>query len=184
MNNNYDPQEIFGEKLEQDEEILHSGLAHDASGCLLGCAVLLFLPVPMLFLIFSLGAKEYILAAVAALIVIAILAAFFVIKLKSKSLAPTIITSKRLLSKLSGEFQSVYYDDIHEIHFDRKSGAITVVVFSTERLVMCSKLTRNKGKHDFNPSPYMHLLFSFTENQEEAYRILSETAAPFIYKEK
>ena len=80
--------------------------------------------------------------------------------------------------------QSVYYDDIHEIHFDRKTGAITVVVFSTERLVMCSKMTRNKGKNDFNPSPYLRLLFSFTENQDEAYRILNEVSAPFIYKEK
>ena len=184
MNNSYDPQEVFGEKLEQDEEILHSGLAHDASGCLMGCAVMFFLPVPAFFLIFSLIAGEYIAAAVAAGIIIAVLVAFFVIKLKSKSLAPTIITSKRILSKLSGDFQSVYYDDIHEIHFDRKSGAITVVVFSTERLVMCSKLTRNKGKNDFNPSPYLRLLFSFTENQDEAYRILNEVSAPFIYKEK
>lgn len=184
MNHNFDPHEIFGEKLEQDEEILHFGLAHDASGCLMGCAAILFLPVPTIFLIFSLAAGEYILAAVAALIIIAVLVAFFVIKLKSKSLAPTVITSKRILTKLGRDFQSVYYDDIHEMHFDRKTGAITVVVFSTARLVMCSKKTRNKGKHDYNPSPYLHLLFSFTENQEEAYRILNEASAPFIYEQK
>ena len=184
MTHEYDPYEVFGVKLEQDEEILHSGLAHVASGCLMGCAVMFFLPVPAFFLIFSLLAGEYIAAAVAAGIIIAVLIAFFVIKLSSQSLAPTVITSKRILSKLGKDFQSVYYDDIHEIHFDRKTGAITVVAFSTARLVMCSKMTRNKGRHDFNPSPYLHLLFSFTENQEEAYRILNETAAPFIYKEK
>lgn len=184
MTHEYDPYEVFGEKLEQGEEILHSGLAHDASGCLMGCAALLFLPVPTLFLIIFIVAEEYVLAAAAAVIIIAVLTAFFVIKIKSKSLAPTVITSKRILSKLGRDFQSVYYDDIHEIHFDRKTGAITVVAFSTARLVMCSKLTRNKGKHDFNPSPYLHLLFSFTENQDEAYRILNEASAPFINKQK
>lgn len=184
MNHEYDPYELFGEKLEQDEEILHSGLAHDASGCLMGCAALLFLPVPTIFLALALGTKQYILAAAAALVIIAVFVAFFVIKLKSERFAPTVITSKRLLSKLGGEFQSVYYDDIHEIHFDRKTGAITVVAFSTARLIMCLKKTRNKGRHDYNPSPYLRLLFSFTENQDEAYRILNEASAPFIYKQK
>ena len=184
MTHEYDPYEVFGAKLGQDEEILHSGLAHDASGCIMGCAVLFILPVPLIILIFALIAGKYAFAAAAGIIAIAVLIAFFVIKAKSGSLAPVVITSERLLSLVGNEFQSVYYEDIHEIHFDRKTGAITVVAFSTERLVMCSKLTRNKGRHDFNPSPYLHLLYSFTENQEQAFRILSEVSAPFMNRQK
>ena len=184
MNNNYDPQEVFGEKLEQDEEILHSGLAHDASGCLKGCALMMALPAFIIIFIFTVLSGKIIAMAIGAVSLSAVIIAIIYIKVKGNKFAPTIITSKRILSKLGEDFQSVYYDDIHEIHFDRKTGAITVVVFSTERLVMCSKMTRNKGKNDFNPSPYLRLLFSFTENQDEAYRILNEVSAPFIYKEK
>ncbi len=182
MNNNYDPQEVFGEKLEQDEEILHSGIVRYKAGCLFGgCITLSFLPVPLMIFIVSLLTKEYIMAAEVGIGIIAAYIVFRVLKYEYDDPAPTIITSKRLLSKIGDKFQSVYYDDIQEISFNRRNGAITVVAVIAQLLVVGDKATTNKEKKD---SPFIHLLFVFTENQDEAYRILNEVSAPFIYKEK
>ena len=182
MNNSYDPQEVFGEKLEQYEEILHSGIVRYKAGCLFGgCIALSFLPVPLMIFIVSLLTKEYIMAAEVGIGIIAFYIVFRVLKYEYDDPAPTIITSKRLLSKIGGKFQSVYYDDIQEISFNRRNGAITVVAVIAQLLVVGDKATKNKEKKD---SPFIHLLFVFTENQEEAYRILSEAADPFGYKEK
>lgn len=182
MNNNYDPQAVFGEKLEQYEEILHSGIVRYKAGCLFGgCITLSFLPIPLMIFIVSLLTKEYIMAAVFGIGIIAAYIVFRVLKYEYDDPAPTIITSKRLLSKIGDKFQSVYYDDIQEISFNRRNGAITVVAVIAQLLVVGDKATKNKENKD---SPFIHLLFVFTENQEEAYRILNEVSAPFIYKEK
>ena len=182
MNNNYDPQAVFGEKLEQYEEILHSGIVRYKAGCLFGgCITLSFLPIPLMIFIVSLLTKEYIMAAEVGIGIIAFYIVFRVLKYEYDDPAPTIITSKRLLSKIGGKFQSVYYDDIQEISFNRRNGAITVVAVIAQLLVVGDKATKNKENKD---SPFIHLLFVFTENQEEAYRILNEVSAPFIYKEK
>ena len=182
MNNSYDPQWIFGEKLEQYEEILHSGIVRYKAGCLFGgCITLSFLPIPLMIFIVSLLTKEYIMAAEVGIGIIAFYIVFRVLKYEYDDPAPTIITSKRLLSKIGDKFQSVYYDDIQEISFNRRNGAITVVAVIAQLLVVGDKATKNKENKD---SPFIHLLFVFTENQEEAYRILNEVSAPFIYKEK
>ena len=172
MNNSYDPQWIFGEKLEQYEEILHSGIVRYKAGCLFGgCMMLSFLPVPLMIFIVSLLTKEYIMAAEVGIGIIAFYIVFRVLKYEYDDPAPTIITSKRLISKIGNKFQSVYYDDIQEISFNRRNGAITVVAVIAQLLVVGDKATKNKENKD---SPFIHLLFVFTENQEEAYRILSE----------
>lgn len=178
---NSDPWELFREKLEYDEKILHFGFAHDATGAMAGCMMFVLLPMPILFFVVSIISKLYLMTVIVGVLLLLIGGALLKMKLKSEPFAPTVITDKRLLSIVGGDYQSVYYDDIHELRFDRSSGAITVVAFSTARLIECMKRTRNHSRNRTNPSPYLHLLYSFTENQEEAYSILNEAASPFIY---
>lgn len=178
---NYDPWELFREKLEHDEKILHFGFAHDASGALAGCMMFVILPMPILFLVVSIIFKLYLMTVIIGVLLLLTGGALLKMKLNSEPFAPTVITDKRLLSIVGGEYQSVYYDDIHELRFDRTRGDITVVAFSTARLIECMKRTRTHVHNHTNPSPYLHLLYSFTENQEEAYKILNEAASPFIY---
>lgn len=182
---NASPDEIFSGKLETDEQILHYGLAHDASGALASCMMFLVLPIPIIVFVVSIISKAYLMTVIIGVLLLLIGGALLKMKLKSEPFAPTVITDKRLLSIVGGEYQSVYYDDIHELRFDRSSGAITVVAFSTARLIECRKRTRRHySNNNVNPSPYLHLLYSFTENQEEAYSILNEAASPFIYGKK
>ncbi|MBR3760998.1 MAG: hypothetical protein IKK47_08450, partial [Ruminococcus sp.] len=149
MNNNYDPQAVFGEKLEQYEEILHSGIVRYKAGCLFGgCITLSFLPIPLMIFIVSLLTKEYIMAAEVGIGIIAFYIVFRVLKYEYDDPAPTIITSKRLLSKIGDKFQSVYYDDIQEISFNRRNGAITVVAVIAQLLVVGDKATKNKENKD------------------------------------
>lgn len=88
------------------EKILHFGFAHDATGALAGCMMFVLLPMPVIFFVISIILRIYIMTVIVGVLLLLIGGVLLTMKLKSEPFAPMVITDKRLLSIVGGDYQS------------------------------------------------------------------------------